>query len=477
MTSPASDLLLTGGTVVTEDGEFPNAAVAITGGRIAAIGRASVMSWSGRRIDVTGKHVLPGVIDAHVHLREPGMTYKEDYASGTGAAALGGVTCVLDMPNTEPPTNTAARLIEKLAAVKGSAWTDYGMYGLISTGDFGHVEEMTRAGVIGFKAFLGQSEHGSGCPLPPDDGELYAAMTVLSTFGVRLAVHAENHDIMRWRIEEMKRAGITDFTAHRHSRPPVVEVEAIQRVGIFAQYTGCAVHIVHVSSGDGAMAVRTIRARGVDLTAETCPHYLLLDGDEALTNVQRRVNPPVRGHRDAAALRRALADRHLQLVASDHAPHSAAEKAGPAVWDVRAGLPGTQHLLQLLLGHREELALSLPDIVRVTSAEPARVWGLWPRKGSLAPGADGDLTVVDLDLPWTIDSTSIRAKSPYNPYLGWSSTGKAITTIVRGNVVADEGLLLGEPLGHWVAGCHACRQRTSGTVWSSRRDEQAERQE
>ena len=376
------------------------------------------MPWSGRRIDATGKYVLPGVIDAHVHLREPGMTYKEDYATGTGAAALGGVTCVLDMPNTEPATNTATRLAEKLAAVEESAWIDYAMYGLISVGQLHHLEDMTRAGVIGFKTFLGQSERGSGCPRPPGDGELYAAMTMLSALGMRLAVHAENHEIMRWRIDEMRRKGITDFAAHRDSRPPVVEVEAIQRVGIFAEYSGCAVHIVHVSSGDGAKAVQAIRNRGVDLTAETCPHYLVLDGNEPLTNARWRVNPPIRGHRDAAALGHALANRHLQLVASDHAPHSAAEKAEAAVWDVRAGLPGTQHLLQLLLSHREELALTMPDIVRVTSVQPAKVWGLWPQKGSLAPGADGDLTVVDLDLAWTIDANSIHAKSPYSPYLG-----------------------------------------------------------
>jgi dihydroorotase len=444
------DLVVLGGTLVTEQGELPDTSIAIHEGRFVALGGAHVMPPSRRVIDAGGRHLLPGVIDGHVHFREPGMAYKEGYLAGSGAAALGGVTCVFDMPNTEPPTNTAERLADKLALVQGRSWVDYGLYGLLGPGDAAHLESLAAAGVVGFKAFVGQSETGAGCPLPPCDGELYEAMETLSRLGIRLAVHAENDSFMRWRMAGLRRAGRSDLEAHRQSRPPVVEAEAIQRVGLFARYTGCAVHVVHVSSAAGVEAVRAVRREGTGMTAETCPHYLVPPGEG--DSAELRVNPPIRSEPDGRALIRAVATGDLQMVASDHAPHAASEKTGSDVWQVRAGLIGTQHLLPLLLDRRGELGLSLSDVVRLTSFEPARIWGVWPRKGAVLPGSDADLTIVDLDRSWRISPGTVHSRHRLSPYRGWTGRGAPVTTVVRGTVVAQDGSLTGQPPGRWVPG-------------------------
>lgn len=448
---PAADLVVHGGTLVDQYAEYPGVSLAASDGRIEAVGNPELMPAARETIDARGLYVLPGVVDAHVHFRDPGLTYKEGFGPGSGAAAIGGVTCVCDMPNTEPPINTAERVNTKVGSIAGRSWVDFALYGLLGPGDGQHLIEAAHAGVIGFKVFLGQSEVGPGCPSPPDDGELYEAMETIAQLGLRLAVHAENHAIMQRRIAHLKRSGAGGLQAHRDSRPPLAEVEAIQRVGLFARYSGCPIHIVHVSSADAITAVRQLRSSGVDITAETCPHYLvsLSEPDDLML----RVNPPIRGEVDRQALGVAVRTGDLDFVASDHAPHAPSEKAGSDVWTIRPGLIGVQHLLQLLWGLREELRLTLPDIVRLTSFGPARTWGIWPRKGSFLPGADADITIVDPARSWAITQESIQSRHPNSCYLRMRGIGCSIITIVRGTVVAREGRLLGAPTGQLVRRC------------------------
>ena len=459
MTVTPVDLVVANGTLVDAFGTYPDTAVAVAGGRVQAVGRPAVMPPARQTIDAAGRYVLPGVVDTHVHFREPGMGYKEGYETGSGAAALGGVTCVFDMPNTDPPTDTAQRLHDKLALVRGRSWVDYAMYGLLGPGDPGDLTGLADAGVIGVKAFLGQSETGTGCPSPPDDGALYEGMGLLAAAGVRLAVHAENHAMMRRWIGRLRGAGADGLDAHRRSRPPVVEVEAVRRAGLFARYTGCAVHVVHLSSAEGVDAVRRVRAEGVDMTCETCPHYLVdLGARPAL-----RVNPPVRGEADRIALAAALVSGDVDYVASDHAPHDRSEKCGTSVWEVRPGLAGVQHTLQIMWDRRTELGLSPPDIVRLTSFRPARVWGLWPRKGALVPGADADLVVLDPAHRWTIDAATGHTRHGSGPYAGLSGTGAPVVTVLRGTVVARDGQLVGRPFGAFLAADRTQAEPVSAT--------------
>lgn len=461
MNSEFVDLMIADGTVVDIFGEFPGTSIAIADGRIAAMGTRGAMPPARQVIEANGHYILPGVIDAHVHLREPGLGYKEGYFNGTGSAALGGVTCIFDMPNSEPPINNLERFQEKLDHAKGRAWVDYAFYGLLGPGDAGQAGPLADAGAIGMKAFLGQSESGPGCPLPPDDGELYEAMEVLAARQLRLAVHAENHSLMRRRIAALKEIGADGLDAHLHSRPVVAELEAINRVGIFAKATGCRVHIVHVSSGAGIAAVRNFKSAGVAMSAETCPHYLLYS-DVPTDQTLLRVNPPIRGAADCRALIAALRGDGIDYVASDHAPHHAAEKKADSVWQVRPGLIGVQHVLQLLWSRRAEWGLSISDIVRLTSFAPARAWGLWPRKGAICCGSDADLVVIDPDRPWVIDEQSIFSLHRTSPYSGLAGQGIPVVTTVRGKVVMRDGSLVGDPAGDWVPGpCFSARQSSS----------------
>ncbi|WP_168801691.1 dihydroorotase [Glycomyces buryatensis] len=450
--SPAVDLVIENGTLVDAVGEHPNTSVAVDGGRFVAVGPPGAMPVAERRIDASGMYLLPGMVDAHVHFREPGMEYKEGFPVGSGAAALGGVTTVLDMPNTEPPTDTAVRFAEKLDLVRGRSWVDYGFYALLGPGEATELEGLADSGAVGFKVFLGQSEQGPGCPLPPDDGDLHAAMGELARLGLRLAVHAENHAMVLHGIAKVKAGRGTGLEAHRSSRPPLVESEAIRRVGLFAADTGCAVHIVHVSAAEGVAAAVTVRSSGVDLTAETCPHYLLLPDEAIGERLRHRVNPPIRTLGDRDALRKALATGDLQFVASDHAPHSPAEKSANDVWRVRPGVIGVQHQLQILWSRRDEFGLSRSDLVRATAFEPARTWGLWPRKGSVTPGADADLVVIDPNRPWTIDEDVTHSANPEGPFAGLRGTGAPVLTLLRGSVVAKGGRLVGSPSGNWLPG-------------------------
>jgi allantoinase len=450
------DLVVVNGTLVDVFGQYPGASLAIHQGRFVAIGSPNAMPPARRTIDASYCYLLPGVVDAHVHFREPGLAYKEGFEAGSGAAALGGVTTVFDMPNTEPPTDTAMRLREKRALVDGRSWVDYGFYGLLGQGSAAHVTELAAAGVIGLKVFLGQSETGPGCPLPPDDGELLDAMELLAQVGLRVAVHAENHDIVNHRMAVLRGIGARGLAAHRDSRPPLAEAEAIARVAMYSKFTGCPVHIVHVSSEMGVEQVRRARRDGVDLTAETCPHYLLVPNiTDAGKQNHLRVNPPIRQASDREALAAALRVGDLQFVASDHAPHDDSEKRADNIWQVRAGLIGVQHLLQVLWAGRERLRLAPWDIVRLTSFEPARTWGVWPRKGSIALGADADLVVVDPAREWTIVEETIYSRHPISAYLGYCGTGAPLWTVIRGQIVVEDGKLVGSPLGQWLAGSHA----------------------
>src|SRR5580692_9793924 len=286
--SLAADLVIAGGTIVTENAAFP-ASLAIAEGRIAAIGEESAMPPAAERLDAAGLHVLPGAIDAHVHIREPGYTHKEDWATGTAAAACGGVTTIFDMPNTNPPTGTPEALAMKLAAAEAKAFVDFGIYGLLDENNIDGLEALIAGGVAAFKCFMGNT---FGNLPAPSDGAMLEGFEILSRHGLRCTVHAENPSIMARRQARMETAGRTDPHAHLAARPEVCEVEAIGRAIVFAEWTGARLHIAHHSSKDALYLVRAAKARGVDVTVETCPQYLFLDSRdvERLGGILR-VNP------------------------------------------------------------------------------------------------------------------------------------------------------------------------------------------
>src|SRR5580704_6911873 len=401
-----ADLVIRGGTVVSPDAAFA-ASVAIKDGVVLAVGAQEAMPSARETLDATGLHVLPGAIDVHVHFRDPGYPHKEDFESGTAAAAFGGVTTVFDMPNTIPPTGTA----ETLAAQK--AHVDFGLYGLLGEDTIAHVPELVAGGVIGFKLYMGNT---FGKIPSPSTGAMLEAFETVTPTGKRISLHAETNSIMERRETRLREAGRTDPLAHLASRPAVVAVEAVSRAAILAEWTGARIHILHISSADELAPLREAKARGVDITGETGPHYLMLSADDYVRlGGVIRVNPPVREARNQDPLWAALADGTIDMIATDHAPHTPEEKTRNDIWTVDCGFPGVETQMPLMLTAVQAGRMSICDYVRLSAANPAKIWGLFPRKGAIQPGADADIAIVDLAHEWSIDDSKLQSRSKITP--------------------------------------------------------------
>jgi dihydroorotase len=439
------DLVITGGTVVTENATFP-ASVAVSDGRIVAIGEDGAMPPAAETLDAGGLHVLPGAIDAHVHIREPGYTHKEDWATGTAAAACGGVTTIFDMPNTNPPTGTPEALRMKLAAAGEKAFVDYGIYGLLDENNIDGLEKLIEGGVAAFKCFMGNT---FGNLPAPSDGAMLEGFEILARRGLRCTVHAETASILARREKKMRAAGRHDPLAHLAARPPVAAMEAVQRAALYAEWTGARLHIAHVSSADELRPLREAKARGVDVTAETCPHYLMLDTEDyARCGSLIRVNPPVREPHHKPLIWAAIRDRTIDMISTDHAPHTPDEKQRDDIWAADCGFPGVESQMPLMLTAVARGEITITDYVRLSSAAPARAFGLYPKKGALIPGADADLAIVDLAASSRVDRAmlhSVRAR--VTPFHGHALKGVPIHTLVRGRFVMRERELITEARG------------------------------
>jgi dihydroorotase (multifunctional complex type) len=434
----AIDLLIRNVTLVTSAGRRV-VNISIADGRFAGLLTPGALPLvpAVETLDGSGLFALPGLIDGHVHLREPGLEHEETWLTGTRAAVFGGVTTVLDMPNTVPPTDTMDRAREKLALADASAYCDFGIFGLLGeTAD--HARDLVGSGlVVGLKAFLGPTTGGL---IAPDDDGLRRGLAAARGSGLRVAFHAEDRALTGTLSDR------TDAAAHLDARPAQAEVSAIDRVGNLLLETGAAGHVLHVSSAAGLARVIAWRAKGADLTCEVTPHHALLGRDvyESFAGVAK-VNPPIRGEPDASALLSALADGQIDLLGSDHAPHRAADKRRSSIWDVPAGFAGVETLLPLMLSAVNDGRLSLERLVHATSERPAQRWGLAPRKGAIELGADADLTLVDLDRAGTVRAADLHGMNNLSPFEGRATKGAVVTTIVRGRIVMREGELLGAP--------------------------------
>ena len=445
-----ADLVIRNGTVVTPDADFI-ASVAIKDGLIIAVGDDAAMPAAVETLDATGLHVLPGAIDVHVHFRDPGYPHKEDFGTGTAAAAFGGVTTVFDMPNTIPPTGTAEVLAAKHAIASASAHVDYGLYGLLGEDTIGNVGELVAGGVIGFKLYMGNT---FGKIPSPSTGAMLEAFEVVAPTGKRVSLHAETNSIMELRETRLRASGRVDALAHLAARPAVVAVEAVSRAAILSEWTGARVHILHISSAAELRPLAEARARGVDITGETCPHYMMLSSEDyARLGGIIRVNPPVREKSDHEPLWRALADGVIDMIATDHAPHAPEEKTREDIWTVDCGFPGVETQMPLMLTEVARGRFSIRDYVRWSAANPARIWGLAPRKGAIRPGADADIAIVDLAALWTIDDAKLQSRSKITPWHGREVRGLPLHTLVRGRFVMRDRQLMAATRG-WGRSVH-----------------------
>lgn len=404
--------------------------IGIAGGRFAAFTQGSAAS----EIDARGLLALPGAVDAHVHFNEPGRADWEGIATGSRACAVGGTTTFIDMPlNSHPPTIDAASFDEKRAAAEAQSVVDFALWGGLVPGNVDQLEALRDRGVIGLKAFMAASgiDDFPRADLPT----LRAGMKRAAELGLLVAVHAEiDHPELR------RGSTIVDYLA---SRPTSIELEAIRLALEFAGETGCALHIVHVSSAAGVQLVTEARARGVDVSCETCPHYLVLNDDDLhRIGALAKCAPPLRSEAERAALLAKVRAGEVATIGSDHSPSPVSMKSDADFFKVWGGISGCQHLLALLF----DLGLPPELIAQLIGANVAARFHL-PAKGRIAPGSDADLALVRPDMTTHVAADELEYRHRHSPYVGRTLRGRIVRTLLRGQTVARDGMVIAPPSG------------------------------
>jgi allantoinase len=418
--------------------------VAIENGAIAAVG--AELNQARDEIDARGLVLLPGVVDVHLHFNEPGRTAWEGGATGSRAFAAGGGTLFFDMPlNSTPCTVTAGDVESKRRALEAVSITDFGLWGGLIPGSVGSLEDMAAAGVVGFKAFMSNS----GLPEFPraDDATLLEGMREAARLRLPVAVHAEDEELTAGLARRMTGRGVRDFLG---SRPVIAELEAIQRALLFAEDTGAPLHIVHVSSGRGVAMAAAAQARGVDVSIETCAHYLFFtEEDVERLGAVAKCAPPLRPAGEQDRLWTELLSGRVDIVASDHSPTEPRLKQGDflAAW---GGIAGVQSTLAVLLEgghHRRRLPLEhLASLLASAPAQRFRIAG----KGQIAPGFDADIVLVDLGESFTLEAGELQQRHKSSPYVGQRFRGRVKRTIRRGETIFAEGRIVAETKGRFV---------------------------
>lgn len=452
-----TDLLIKGGSVYGPNGPH-EADVLVTDGVITRVDASGSTPAGATVIDARGMYVMPGAIDAHVHSRDPGFPEKEDFGTLTAAAAMGGVTTVLDMPNTVPAVDVAGVLESKAALARPKARVDFGLWGLVrSTSTEDQLEALAAAGAVGFKAYLGYAFSTSrkqvlqsadtddpDLEVPPDYGTLARLGPAMARLGLPLAIHAEDPAIL-----SAFRRPLETYSDLLEARPAEAEAVAISAAAAIARDCGVKLHIAHLSSALGLRAAQETMRTGARLTLETCPQYLWLsDQDFPRLGTSMKVFPPIRTAADREALIEAAANGVIRIIATDHAPHTDEEKSRPFA-DAPSGSPGVQSLYLSCL----ELARRLGDVSlapRWVSEGPAALAGLQETKGAIAPGFDADLVVVDPNRTTLIRPALMRSRQRRGAFDGMDFRFGIRDVFLRGRAIVRDGKLTGRASGRMV---------------------------
>ncbi len=437
--------MVRGGNLVLPDG-IVRADFAVALGRIVKIA-PRIEGDAHAVLDAKGSYVFPGIIDAHVHFNEPGRTEWEGLASGSAALAAGGGTCFFDMPlNSEPPVLDAARLREKRALAEEKSCLDFALWGGLVPGNLDQLAGLRDAGAIALKAFMCES----GIPSFPhvDAKVLREGMKRAAKLGLLVAVHAEDDDLARKFTAAQRAKGGTDAKAYLASRPVEVELAAIRTALEIAGETGCALHVVHVSSPEGLALIAEARSQRVDVTAETCPHYLLLnDKDVVRLGAPAKCSPPIRDEKRRQALWRELRAGEIQTIGSDHSPAPPEMKRSRDFFEIWGGVAGCQHGFELLFSETaDSFAQDGPRLAAVLARNVARRFRLDGRKGLLAEGLDADFTLVSLgEKERRITADELWTRHRFSAYVGRRSRARVTHTYVRGCAVWADGRLVNLP--------------------------------
>lgn len=443
------DTKLVNGSLATSEGVL-EADIGMAGGRIVCIGKTGSLADANEVIDIKDKVVLPGGIDTHVHSGDPGADQLfggeatkewDGFADTTQAAALGGVTTVVDMPFQLPSTTDPESFDVKLSSIGPKAYVDFALWATCNPGDRSHIVPLKEKGIVGYKLVMQQSVAG----LMPyhHDGALCDALEEITRTGLASTIHAESQDIIHSLEEKLKAEGRNDPRAFLDCHPHITELEAVNRALFIAKQLGARINIAHCSLAEGLDMVDRAKQEGLNVTVESCPHYLILDEsifDEKGTLA--KLSPALRDRQNVDRMWQKVREGKVDCMGSDHVAYPLAFKQGD-IWQSMAGIPGTQTMIPLLVSEGiNNNRIALPQLVKITSEGPAKVCGLYPRKGSTQIGADADLAVFDLE-----DEREVKLEEQFK--IGWTLyEGKRAVypdkVFVRGKMVVNGGKVVGE---------------------------------
>jgi dihydroorotase (multifunctional complex type) len=433
-------------------GQIVDCSIAIEEGKIFKIGKETQMPNANEKTDLRNLLVLPGLIDEHVHLRDEGRAYKEDFTSGTAAAAAGGFTAILDMPNNDPVTMSAQTLRSRMRIAQNKVLVNVGFYSEFPK-KLPEIEGIVGEGAVGFKLFMGSQVGGLNID---DDNAVQDAFKEVAKFKLSVAVHAEDRVTLTANEEKLKQAkkiGTADFL---RAHTEVVELKAIQRLLKISQQTDVRLHFCHVSTEEGLNAIAEAKKSGRKVTCEVTPNHLLLSSDDLKQYGQLAIMaPPLRDKTHVQALWKGLENGDVDALGSDHAPHALSEKSASNIWDVKVGVPGLETTLPLIMTQIKKNRLTINQAVQLLAEKPAEIFGLTDY-GRLEQGKNADMTVVDYNQQFKIDASKFMSKAKFSPYNGWDVQGKVVKTIVNGQLVFDEGEIVAK------GGCGLVVRRGSG---------------
>jgi dihydroorotase (multifunctional complex type) len=414
--------------------EIVDCSIAIENGRIFKIGKETQMPNADEKTNLRNLLVLPGFIDVHVHLRDEGKAYKEDFYTGTAAAAAGGMTTVLDMPNNDPVTMSPETLKNRMRIAERSVLVNVGFYSEFPN-DLGGVAGIVAQGAVGFKLFMARQVGGLNID---DDNALQEAFTKVGELGVPVAVHAEDKALLMANEERLKRANRHDATAFLKAHSERVELKAVERLLKISAQTGARLHFCHMTTEEGLKAVIEAKKSGRNVSCEVTPQHLLLSkADFERYGLTLTMMPPLRGKNHIEALWKGVVDGWVDVLGSDHAPHALSEKSAGSVWEVKVGVPVLETTLPLMLTMVRKNRISLAHVVQLLSEKPAEIFNLRDR-GVLAQGRKADLVAVDFKWKFRIDASTFHSKAKYSPFDGWEVQGRPVKTFVNGLLIMDE---------------------------------------
>jgi len=450
---PVVDLVLKNGKIVTGT-EIVEGGLAVEAGQVVAIGRNGKLPEADTTVDLHGCYVMPGAIDGHCHCHAMGRSDWEDFTTGTMAAAAGGITTILEMPQTLPPTATAKAFVEKRKEAERDAVVNFGLYGGAGSQNLHEIPKLAVEGAIAFKTFMPQPSPGREQDMwglyVADDGSFFEALKAIARTGLPSCVHAENWQIYQYLAKKLESEGKKDLPAYLEARPAIAESEGISRAAMLADAAGARIHICHVCAREGVEVVRSAKQKGQQLTAETCPHYVTFTADQVNKyGAYAKINPPIRTATDQVELWKGLNDGTIDIVTSDHGPFTKdwKEAGRENIWKASMGTPSLDAFLPVMLTHVNRGSISMQTLVKVVSENVARIFGLYPKKGTIQVGSDADLVIVDLKKRKKLNASEFytKAKEIALVYDKVEVEGLPVAMFVNGAKIMQDGMVIGRP--------------------------------